>query len=82
VNLNDFNILASNFGQSGTTFSQADFSYDGITNLDDFNILAGKFGAALASTFHNTRSPQDGSIAHSSPKSHGRSLGCGRDALR
>jgi hypothetical protein len=48
VNLDDFNILATNFGQSNRTFSQGDFNYDGQVNLSDFNILASRFGIALA----------------------------------
>jgi hypothetical protein len=50
VNLDDFNVLASNFGQAGRTFSQGNFSYDagGQVNLDDFNILASRFGTVLA----------------------------------
>jgi hypothetical protein len=48
VNLADFNILASNFGQSSRTFSQADFNYDGTVNLADFNILASKFRQLIA----------------------------------
>src|SRR5688572_3669221 len=48
VNLSDFNILASNFGQSNRTFSQGDFNYSGNVNLADFNILASRFGASLA----------------------------------
>ena len=48
VNLQDFNILATNFGQSNRTFSQADFNYDGTVNLSDFNILAARFGNVLA----------------------------------
>ena len=48
VNLQDFNILASNFGQSNRTFTQGDFNYDGTVNLQDFNILAGRFGQSLA----------------------------------
>jgi hypothetical protein len=44
VNLQDFNILASNFGQSGRTWVQADFTGDGMVNLQDFNRLAGHFG--------------------------------------
>jgi hypothetical protein len=47
VNLNDFNIMAANFGQSGRDASQGDFTYDGIVNLDDFNVLASKFGMSL-----------------------------------
>ncbi len=50
VNLDDFNILAANFGQSGRTFSQGNFNYDpaGTVNLNDFNILAASFGTVLA----------------------------------
>ena len=48
VNLNDFNVLAANFGQSPRTFSQGDFNYDGVVNLDDFNILASRFGVSFA----------------------------------
>ena len=47
VNLDDFNILAANFGQSNRVFTQGDFTYDGRVNLDDFNILAARFGASL-----------------------------------
>ena len=47
VDLDDFNILATNFGQSNRNFSQGDFNYDTLVNLDDFNILAGRFGVAL-----------------------------------
>ena len=48
VNLADFNILASNFGQGGRDFTQGDFNYDGTVNLADFNILASRFGTVLA----------------------------------
>ncbi len=44
VNLADFNRLASNFGQEGRRWSQADFNYDDIVNLLDFNLLARNFG--------------------------------------
>ena len=50
VNLDDFNVLAANFGQTGRTFSQGNFNYDagGNVNLDDFNVLASRFGTVLA----------------------------------
>jgi hypothetical protein len=44
VNLQDFNILATNFGQSGRTWVQADFTGDGVVSLQDFNQLAAHFG--------------------------------------
>jgi hypothetical protein len=47
VNLDDFNVLAANFGQFNRTFNQGDFNYDGTVNLDDFNILASRFGTNL-----------------------------------
>jgi hypothetical protein len=47
VNLNDFNVVAANFGQSPRDFSQGDFTYDGIVNLDDFNVLASRFGQTV-----------------------------------
>jgi hypothetical protein len=47
VNLDDFNVLAAHFGQSGTTFTRGDFNYDGTTKLDDFDILAQRFGQSL-----------------------------------
>jgi len=48
VNLDDFNVLAANFGQSPRDFTQGDFTYDAVVNLQDFNILAGRFGSALS----------------------------------
>jgi subtilisin family serine protease len=48
VNLQDFNILAINFGQSPRDFTQGDFNYDGAVNLQDFNRLASNFGRSLA----------------------------------
>ena len=48
VNLNDFNILAANFGQSPRNFTQGDFDYSGNVNLNDFNILASRFGVVVS----------------------------------
>jgi hypothetical protein len=47
VNLADFNRLASNFGQSGTSWSSGNFNYDNTTNLLDFNQLAANFGMSV-----------------------------------
>jgi hypothetical protein len=45
VNLDDFNVLAANFGTaSGATWIEADFDGNGAVNLDDFNLLAANFG--------------------------------------
>jgi hypothetical protein len=47
VNALDFNILASNFGHSGATFSQGNFNYDATVNTSDFMILAQQFNKSL-----------------------------------
>ena len=44
VNALDFNILASNFGLSGKTFTQGNFNYDGAVDTADFTALATAFG--------------------------------------
>ncbi len=48
VNLQDFNILATNFGEVNRDFTQGDFNYDNVVNLRDFNLLAARFGQMLA----------------------------------
>ncbi len=48
VNLDDFDILAANFGESNRDFTQGDFTYDDTVNLQDFNLLAARFGRGLA----------------------------------
>ena len=49
VNLNDFNVLAANFGTTGTaTWQTGDFNFDGNVNLNDFNLLAANFGQVIA----------------------------------
>jgi chitinase len=44
VNLLDFSLLASKFGQTGTVAGRADINGDGIVNLLDFSRLASRFG--------------------------------------
>ena len=46
VNLQDFNRLAGNFGQSPRRWAHGDFNFDGTVNLTDFNKLAADFGAS------------------------------------
>ena len=49
VNLNDFNALASHFGQSVPGWNRGDFNFDGGVNLNDFNLLASQFGRSAQS---------------------------------
>src|SRR5437868_5332603 len=44
----DFNVRASNFGQSGRAWQQADFNGDGNVDTTDFNFLAANFGGTPA----------------------------------
>jgi hypothetical protein len=48
VNLDDFNRLAANFGQSNRLWTHGDSTYDGLVNLDDFNRMAANFGLSAA----------------------------------
>jgi hypothetical protein len=49
VNLDDFNRLAANFGQTNRRWSQGDFDFNGNANLNDFNRLAASFGQTESS---------------------------------
>jgi hypothetical protein len=40
----DFNLLAANFGASGSRWTKGDFNYDGVIDTTDFNLLASNFG--------------------------------------
>lgn len=44
VNILDFSILASKFGQSGSNLGRADINRDGSVNILDFSRLAQEFG--------------------------------------
>jgi hypothetical protein len=73
VNLNDFNVLAANFGaQTGVGWLSGDFTFDGRVNLDDFNVLAANFGLSASpngptrqdwTTLGNAAVPEPSSLA-------------------
>ena len=46
TNLNDFNVLAGNFGQTGRRWVRGDNDYNLTINLADFNRLAAGFGGS------------------------------------
>jgi hypothetical protein len=62
VDISDFNLLATNFGKTGKTFSQGDFDYSGTVTILDFNILATNFGKRVDPP---TNQPATGFIANS-----------------
>ena len=54
VNSDDFNVLAANYGKSGT-WATGDFDGNGIVNSDDFNLLAANYGwSRTASSIPNS----------------------------
>jgi hypothetical protein len=67
VNLLDFNILSTNFGQSPRDFSQGDLNYDGQVNLIDFNILSGNFGQSLGPEAGSAVQLGDGLVTGTTP---------------
>ena len=44
INLLDFSLLASKYGQTGTSLGRSDINGDGAVNLLDFSLLASKYG--------------------------------------
>lgn len=60
VNLQDFNVLAANFGSSSANWLTGDFNGDGLVNLADFNILAANFGVTASAAGGPT--PEDWSV--------------------
>src|SRR5205814_6972586 len=44
----DFNLLATNFSQSGKKWFDGDFDYNGTVDTIDFNLLASNFSLSLA----------------------------------
>lgn len=47
VDFSDLLILAQNYGQSGRSWSFADFDYNGVVDFGDLLILAQHYGTAL-----------------------------------
>jgi acetyl esterase/lipase len=62
VDLDDFNVLAANFGQSNRGWRQGDFTADGVVNLDDFNLLASNFGLSAGASIQGTSVPEPSGI--------------------
>jgi hypothetical protein len=53
ITLQDFNIVANNFGLTNAGFMDGDLNYDGLVDLTDFDILATSFGNALPGEAHS-----------------------------
>jgi GH25 family lysozyme M1 (1,4-beta-N-acetylmuramidase) len=80
VDISDFNILASNFGKSGQTYTQGNFDYsaDGTVTITDFNVLASHFGKTMpelttGQSFTTTAAASAGTIG--TPSTGGRKTG-------
>ncbi|MGF1633847.1 MAG: DUF5060 domain-containing protein [Phycisphaerae bacterium] len=87
VNLEDFNLLAINFGRSDDpTYEEGDFNYDGAVNLADFNLLAINFGKSIdeplpAEVPVSLAASKDGSVFSSRPIRSMEQSSNGRDVL-
>jgi autotransporter-associated beta strand protein len=62
VDTTDFNLLASNFSQSGKHWTDGDFNYDGTIDTTDFNLLASNFGQVVPAAPLGTLVPEPTSI--------------------
>jgi autotransporter-associated beta strand protein len=49
IDINDFNLLAANFGSAAMRWATGDFNFDGVVNLLDLNAIATNFGVPLSS---------------------------------
>ncbi len=79
VTLQDFNRLATFFGQTNQRWDNGDFNYDGNVNLQDFNRLAAQFGRSAAGT---EITPEDwASLASAVPEPAGMLIACAAGAL-
>jgi hypothetical protein len=58
VNLDDFTILAANFGSTGKWWADGDSNFDGAVNLDDFTALASNFGTSPAAVGRSHAVPE------------------------
>jgi hypothetical protein len=71
VDIQDFNLLAVNFGKSGMTYSQGNYDYsaDNTVTITDFNVLATNFGRSMPAPAGGS-SIQSLAAAETMPLSH------------
>ena len=50
VDVNDLTIVLTNFGQTGMTWSQGEFTGDGTVDVNDLTIVLANFGQSLAAS--------------------------------
>ena len=62
VDLDDFTVLAANFGLAGR-WAKGDFNYDGNVNLDDFTALASNFGTSIPGDAPRSSVPEPGMLS-------------------
>ena len=53
----DFNMMASHLGDSGSTFVNGDFNYDGDVNVSDASVLAAHFGQRMSAATGASAAP-------------------------
>jgi hypothetical protein len=50
VDINDLTIVLSHYGQTGTTWSQGEFTGDGTVDINDLTIVLAHYGQSLGSS--------------------------------
>jgi dipeptidyl aminopeptidase/acylaminoacyl peptidase len=75
VDINDFNVLAANFGRAGKKFTEGNFDYsaDSKVTILDFNLLAANFGRSVPAPAAKVATMSIGSRAVMQPTSQWRS---------
>ena len=61
VDVNDLTIVLTNFGQTGTTWSQGEFTGDGTVDVNDLTIVLSNYGTTHGAGI--TAVPEPGSLA-------------------
>ena len=57
MDINDLTIVLSNFGQTGMTWSQGEFTGDGTVDINDLTIVLSNFGATSGTRINAVPEP-------------------------
>ena len=64
MDINDLTIVLSNFGQTGMTWSQGEFTGDGTVDINDLTIVLANYGQTIgASAGGPSAVPEPGTLA-------------------
>ena len=63
VDVNDLTIVLTNFGRTGTTWSQGDFNANGTVNVNDLTIVLSNYGYGVTSNAGASAVPEPSALA-------------------